>query len=155
MSDFDFHFRQARASIERHGPRPIFQLPWERGIWRQVFNPHPSPLTSISQSLPLPSTFTSQTDGSISSSTTFALEHALNSEPVSSVLDPAHHDQDAQHELEDAHSGFVESILDRPSAQQGRLEGLRHLAISRLISLIAVSDGSSIFLSASDPWVID
>ena len=152
MSEFDFHLRQARASIESHGPRPIFQLPWERGIWRQVFNPHPSPLTSISQSLPLPSTFTPQADECIPFSTSFAVDTSSNFDTVPSDPAPVHPDQDALEEPDDGHSIFVESILNRPSAQQSRLEGLRHLAISRLISLIAVSDGSSMFLSASDPW---
>ena len=150
MSEFDFHLRQARASIESHGPRPIFQMPWERGIWRRVFNPHPSPLTSISQSLPLPSTFTSPTDTFVPLSHSVSVDSS--SKTATAFSDQALPDQDAPDEPEDAQSIFVESILNRPSAQQGRLEGLRHLAISRLISLIAVSDGSSMFLSASDPW---
>ena len=150
MSEFNFHFRQARASIESHGPRPIFQLPWERGIWRRVFNPFPSPLTSISQSLPLPSTFTSIHDAPDTSSNSLA----LNSPPLAQ-RDNQDRDlpvQATSDDSKDARSIFVEDILSRPSAQQSRLEGLRHLAISRLISLIAVSEGSCMFLSATDPW---
>ena len=48
-------FRTGRATVESHGSRPVFQMPWERGIWRRIFNPHPSPLSILSHSIPLDS----------------------------------------------------------------------------------------------------
>jgi hypothetical protein len=58
MNDsFRIEFQSARASIERHGPQLPFRLPWEKGVWKRIFNPHSSPLSSISRSLPLPSSF--------------------------------------------------------------------------------------------------
>ena len=47
---FRIEFQAARASVERHGPQPVFQLPWEKGIWRRIFNPSPTPLAVISRS---------------------------------------------------------------------------------------------------------
>ena len=49
------NFRTGRATVESHGSRPVFQMPWERGIWRRIFNPHPSPLSILSHSIPLDS----------------------------------------------------------------------------------------------------
>ena len=54
-SSFHIEFRTGRATVESHGSRPVFQMPCERGIWRRIFNPHPSPLSILSHSIPLDS----------------------------------------------------------------------------------------------------
>ena len=65
MNDsFRIELQSARASIERHGAQPPFQLPWEKGIWKRIFNPHSSPLSVISRSLPLPSSFSTSSSSS-------------------------------------------------------------------------------------------
>ena len=77
-------FQAARASVERHGPQPLFQLPWEKGIWRRIFNPSPTPLAVISRSLPLPSSFPSSPNFQFNN--TFNSDYNVNSNPNSSLL---------------------------------------------------------------------
>jgi hypothetical protein len=47
---------------------------------------------------------------------------------------------------------FWSKFFNCSDLQQGRADGLRHLAISRFISMLASSTGSTMFMSSSDPW---
>ena len=154
MNDsFRIELQSARASIERHGAQPPFQLPWEKGIWKKIFNPHSSPLSTISRSLPLPSSF------STSSSSSPPLDSLPNFNSNSSQLlsfDTSHSEKSIIHDIALPTTAvpsdeFWSKFFNR-SDLQGRVDGLRHLAISRFISMLASSTGSSMFLSSSDPW---
>ena len=155
MNDsFRIELQTARASIERHGVQPPFQLPWEKGIWKRIFNPHSSPLSTISRSLPLPSSF------STSSSSSSPLDSFPNFNSNSSqllALDTSYGEKGATHDTTSCTTAvpsaeFWSKFFNRSDLQQGRVDGLRHLAISRFISMLAASTGSSMFLSSSDPW---
>ena len=154
MNDsFRIELQSARASIERHGAQPPFQLPWEKGIWK-IFNPHSSPLSAISRSLPLPSSF------STSSSSSPPLDSLPNFNSNSSQLlsfDTSYGEKSTIHDIAlptttVPPAEFWSKFFNRSDLQQGRVDGLRHLAISRFISMLASSTGSSMFLSSSDPW---
>lgn len=154
MNDsFRVEFHAARASIERHGAQPPFQLPWEKGIWKKVFNPHSSPISSISRSLPLPSSFSPSLSSNSSNfqSNSFPNCYHLNSFDISSVQKSTPRDL-ATPTVAAPLSEFWSKLFNRSDLQQGRVDGLRHLAISRFISLLASSTGSSMFMSSSDPW---
>ena len=151
QNSFNHDFRDARASIERHGLRPIFQLPWERGVWNRIFNPNPSPLSVISRSLPLPS---SLPPISTPSSNSFDLHH---SSPISSnssffPLSTTFTSPPPIPSSNEPSSEFWSRFFGLSDIQQGRSDGLRHLAISRFIAMLASSTGSVMFLSSSDPW---
>ena len=152
INSFQHDLHEARALIERHGPRPIFRLPWEKGAWKRVFNLHPSPLSTISQSLPLPSSFLRQSSLEVSDNS--------NAFPVEIFQGES---QSGYFQAEDPpHSGWLSSILPEAWNQifhhlevhQGCMDGLRHLAISRLIAFLADSNGSSMFWTSSDPWIL-
>ena len=155
MNDsFRIEFQSARASIERHGPQPPYQLPWEKGVWKRIFNPHPSPLSSISRSLPLPSSFSSFSSSSpplISCPNFNSNSLQLHSFDTSRCEKSSIHDITAQNTAAPSVE-FWSKFLNRSDLQQGRADGLRHLAISRFISMLASSTGSTMFLSSSDPW---
>ena len=163
-NSFRLELQNARASIERHGPRPVFQLPWERGIWRRLFNPHPSPLSLISRSLPLPSSysglshsnasFNSHSNSSFNFNSNFApnslFSFASSSLPPSSI--PSEQPFHSESLTAEPSTDFCSRFFGHSDLQQGRSDGLPHLAISRLISFLASSAGSAMFLSSSDPW---
>ena len=150
MNDsFRIELQSARASIERHGAQPPFQLPWEKGIWKRIFNPHSSPLSAISRSLPLPSSF------STSSSSSPPLDSLPNFNSNSSQLlsfDTSYGEKSTIHDIAFPTTAvpsaeFWSKFFNRSDLQQGRVD-----AISRFISMLASSTGSSMFLSSSDPW---
>ena len=151
---FRIEFQSARASIERHGPQLPFQLPWEKGVWKQIFNPHSSPLSSISRSLPLPSSFSlpSSSSSSLISHPNFnSNSFQPHSFEISRGEKSTFHDVSAKSTVVPSVE-FWSKFLNRSDLQQGRADGLRHLAISRFISMLASSAGSAMFLSSSDPW---
>ena len=157
---FRTEFQAARASVERHGPQPLFQLPWEKGIWRRIFNPSPTPLAVISRSLPLPSSFPSSPNFQFNN--TFNSDYNVNSNPNSSSLSnlsssfphvhPPHNIIPSNPSPTEPPAEFWSKFFGYSDVQEGRSDGLRHLAISRFISMLASSAGSSMFLSSSDPW---
>ena len=155
MNDsFRIEFQSARASIERHGPQLPFRLPWEKGVWKRIFNPHSSPLSSISRSLPLPSSFSlpSSSSSSLISHPNFnSNSFQPHSFEISRGEKSTFHDITAQSTAVPSVE-FWSKFFNRSDLQQGRADGLRHLAISRFISMLASSTGSTMFLSSSDPW---
>ena len=157
---FRIEFQAARASVERHGPQPVFQLPWEKGIWRRIFNPSPTPLAVISHSLPLPSSFPSSPNFQFNNM--FNSDSNVNSNPNSSFfsslsssvphIHPSHAVISSNLPPTEPPAEFWSKFFGYSDVQEGRSDGLRHLAISRFISMLASSAGSSMFLSSSDPW---
>ena len=156
MNDsFRIELQSARASIERHGAQPPFQLPWEKGIWKKIFNPHSTPLSTISRSLPLPSSFS--TSSSSSPSTLGSLPNFNSNTSQLLCSDISNSEKSTIHgralpTTAVPSAEFWSKFFNRSDLQQGRVDGLRHLAISRFISMLAASTGSSMFLSSSDPW---
>ena len=156
MNDsFRIELQSARASIERHGAQPPFQLPWEKGIWKKIFNPHSTPLSTISRSLPLPSSFS--TSSSSSPSTLGSLSNFNSNTSQLLCSDISNSEKSTIHgralpTTAVPSAEFWSKFFNRSDLQQGRVDGLRHLAISRFISMLAASTGSSMFLSSSDPW---
>ena len=130
-------------------------MPWERGIWRRIFNPHPSPLSILSHSIPL-DTFSSQSSFVPNSSSksllkffdqfTFQFQFpSFSNEAISSI-------NSSSPPLNAPTQSFWSSFFGYSDLQQGRSDGLRHLAISRFISMLASTSGSTLFMSSSDPW---
>ena len=154
-SSFHIEFRTGRATVERHGPRPVFQMPWERGIWRCIFNPHPSPLSILSRSIPLDSS-SLQSSFVPNSSPNFFSNSSINSHSNSNL--PSFSSEaivsinSSSPPLNAPTQSFWSSFFGYSDLQQGRSDGLRHLAISRFISMLASTSGSTMFMSSSDPW---
>ena len=154
-SSFHIEFRTGRATVESHGSRPVFQMPCERGIWRRIFNPHPSPLSILSHSIPLDS-FSFQSSFVQNSSSNFFSNSSINSH-FNSNLPPSSNEaissiNSFSPSLNAPTQSFWSSFFGYSDLQQGRSDGLRHLAISRFISMLASTSGSTMFMSSSDPW---
>lgn len=165
QNSFTHEFQNVRASIERHGPRPVFQLPWENGVWKCIFNPHPSPLSLISRSLSLPSSFSDPSNSNSMSSNVLDSHSSqftsnfkpdfsssfISSSSIPSIL-PSQQLLSSNSFEDEPCTEFWSRFFGYSDMQQGCSDGLRHLAVSRLISMLATSTGSTMFLSSSDPW---
>ena len=154
-SSFHIEFRTGRATVERHGFRPVFQMPWERGIWRRIFNPHPSPLSILSRSIPLDSSSLQSSSVPNSSSNLFSnssINSHFNSDLPSFSNEAISSINSSSPSLNAPTQSFWSSFFGHSDLQQGRSDGLRHLAISRFISMLASTSGSTMFMSSSDPW---
>ena len=158
-SSFHIEFRSGRAAVERHGSRPVFQMPWEKGIWRRIFNPHPSPLSTLSRSIPFdplsPNSPQIQNSSSqiIPNVPNSSSNFQFNSNPLSSSHKgfPSLNSSSSS-SLNPPTQSFWSSFFGYSDLQQGRVDGLRHLAISRFISMLASTSGSTLFMSSTDPW---
>ena len=115
---------------------------------------HPSPLSSISRSLPLPSSCSSSfpsSSNTIPPSNSNSNLFQFNSPSTPCIVQSTAHDVSAESTAEPSIE-FWSKFFNCSDLQQGRADGLRHLAISRFISMLASSTGSTMFMSSSDPW---
>lgn len=117
----------ARATVETN--RSSFSaLPWNRGIWRQIFNPQESRLHQIASNLPPPVEIPQfDTGNSVDVPLTSPIEHARSTVPVWNFL------------------------FNKSDAVQNRMEGQRRLAISRLM-LCLNHDSCNLFSQSSSLW---
>ena len=130
MNDsFSIELQTARASIERHGVQPPFQLPWEKGIWKRIFNPNSSHLSIISRSLPLPSSFSSSASSYSplnsfpNSNSTFSQLHAFDTS--FGEKGATHYTMSSTTAVPSAE--FWSKFFNRSDLQQGRVDGLRKI----------------------------